>query len=62
MKVTGYRLLNIFVITTVVSWKAVLSYQGQLFAPTTLEWVSAGVLALGCVEIFDFVDFTHFEL
>jgi len=47
VKVTGYRLLNIFVIATVVSWKAVLSYHGQLFAPTTIEWISAGVLTLG---------------
>jgi len=47
VKVTGYRLLNIFVITMVVAWKAVLSYQGQLIAPTTLDLISGGFLALG---------------
>ncbi|KIM81246.1 hypothetical protein PILCRDRAFT_505831 [Piloderma croceum F 1598] len=47
VKVTGYRLLNILVITTVVAWKAVLSYRGQLVAPTTLDWISGGILALG---------------
>jgi hypothetical protein len=49
VKVTGYRLLNIFVITVVAAWKAVLSYQGQSFAPTTLDWIAGGVLGLGCV-------------
>ncbi|KIM74306.1 hypothetical protein PILCRDRAFT_828375 [Piloderma croceum F 1598] len=48
VKVTGYRLLNILVITIVVAWKAVLSYQGQLVAPTTLDWIGGGILALGC--------------
>jgi len=47
VKLTGYRLLNIFVITMIVSWKAVLSYQGQSFTPITLDWIAAGVLALG---------------
>jgi len=47
VKVTGYRLLNTFVITLIVSWKAVLSYQGQKVAPTTVDWIGAGVLALG---------------
>jgi len=47
VKVTGYRLLNIVVITIVVAWKAVLSYQGQSVAPTTLDWIGGGVLALG---------------
>ena len=32
VKLTSYRLLNIVVITAVVSWKAVLSYQGQSVA------------------------------
>jgi hypothetical protein len=49
VKLTGYRLLNIIVITTVVGWKAVLSYQGQSVAPTTLDWITGGVLTLGCV-------------
>ena len=49
VKVTGYRLLNIFIITIVVAWKAVLSYQGQSVAPTTLDWITGGVLTLGCV-------------
>ena len=49
VKLTGYRLLNIVVITTVVAWKAVLSYRGQSVAPTTLEWITGGVLTLGCV-------------
>ena len=50
VKVTGYRLLNTSVITLVVSWKAVLSYQGQTVAPTTLDWIGAGILTLGCVS------------
>ena len=49
VKVTGYRLLNIFIITMVVAWKAILSYQGQLVAPTTLNWITGGILTLGCV-------------
>ncbi|KIM78685.1 hypothetical protein PILCRDRAFT_824127 [Piloderma croceum F 1598] len=49
VKVTGYRLFNIVVITIVVAWKVVLSYQGQLVAPTTLDWIGGGILALGCV-------------
>jgi len=47
VKLTGYRLLNIVVITAVVSWKAVLSYQGQSVGPTTLDWITGGVLTLG---------------
>lgn len=63
VKVTGYRLLNIFVITMVVSWKAVLSYQGQTVAPTTLEWIGAGILALGYVSARGyFLTFTDREL
>jgi len=49
VKLTGYRLLNIVLISAVVSWKAVLSYRGQSVGPTTLDWISGGVLALGCV-------------
>ena len=49
VKVTGYRLLNVAVITIVVTWKAVLSYQGQSVASTTLDWIGGGILALGCV-------------
>jgi hypothetical protein len=54
--VTGYRLLNIFVITVVVAWKAVLSYQGQSFVPTTLDWITGGILGLGYVShVFVFI-------
>jgi hypothetical protein len=49
VKLTGYRLLNILVITVFVTWKAVLSYQGQSLVPTTLDWITGGVLTLGCV-------------
>ena len=49
VKVTGYRLLNVAIITIVVTWKAVLSYQGQSVASTTLDWIGGGILALGCV-------------
>jgi len=47
VKLTGYRLLNIVAITAVVAWKAVLSYQGQSVGPTTLDWITGGVLTLG---------------
>jgi len=57
VKLTGYRLLNIFVITTVVAWKAVLSYKGQSFAPTTLDWITGGVLTLGYVSELEFSNF-----
>lgn len=49
VKLTGYRLLNVLVIASFVAWKAALSYQGQSFAPTTLDWITGGVLTLGCV-------------
>jgi len=49
VRLTGYRLLNITVITTVVAWKAVLSYKGQSAGPTTLDWITGGILTLGCV-------------
>jgi len=49
VKLTGYRLLNIFIITAVIAWKAVLSYQGQSLVPMTLDWITGGVLTLGCV-------------
>jgi len=47
VKLTGYRLLNIFIITAVIAWKAVLSYQGQSLVPMTLDWITGGVLTLG---------------
>ncbi|KAI0045597.1 hypothetical protein FA95DRAFT_1495284 [Auriscalpium vulgare] len=43
IKITGIRLLNTILIAALGVGKAVLSYQGQSTAPTTLEWVS-GVL------------------
>ena len=50
VKLTGYRLLNILVITAVVAWKAVLLYQGQSLVPMALDWIIGGVLTLGCVR------------
>lgn len=47
VKLTGYRLLNIFIITAVIAWKAVLSYQGQSLVPMALDWIIGGVLTLG---------------
>jgi hypothetical protein len=55
VKLTGYRILNITIILTVVSWKAILSYQGQSIRPTTLDWISGGILALGCASLFPIV-------
>ncbi|KAI0045603.1 hypothetical protein FA95DRAFT_1467792, partial [Auriscalpium vulgare] len=46
-KVTGFRLLNTTLVAAFGIAKAVLSYQGQSVAPTTLEWVF-GVL-IGCL-------------
>jgi hypothetical protein len=49
VKVTGYRLLNSFIVIATTVWKAVLSYQKRSIAPTTIELVIAGIMALGCV-------------
>lgn len=47
VKLTGYRLLNALLIATFVASKAALQYRGQSVAPTTLEWLLAGVLSIG---------------
>jgi len=57
VKVTGYRLLNIFVITMVVAWKAILSYRGQPFAPKILDLITGGI---GASSIFEFLALSHF--
>jgi hypothetical protein len=49
VKVTGYRLFNVAIIMIIVKWKVVLSYQGQLVASTTLDWIGGGIPALRCV-------------
>ena len=45
VKLTVYRLLNM---TTMISFcfaKGILTYKGLSTVPTTLDWVSGGVLA-----------------
>jgi hypothetical protein len=45
--ITGYRLLVSLITVTFGMSKAVLSYQGQSAAPTTLDWVFGVVITLG---------------
>ncbi|KAI0047323.1 hypothetical protein FA95DRAFT_1466115, partial [Auriscalpium vulgare] len=57
-KVTGIRLLNTALIAAFGIPKAVLSYQGQSTAPTTIEWASGVLCAimlywLGLLEAVD---------
>lgn len=33
-----------------VAWKAVVSYQGQSSTPTTLDWITGGIVTLGYVS------------
>jgi len=47
VKLTGYHLLNITVITSFGTDKAVLSYQGQSVVPTTLDWILGVVFSIG---------------
>ena len=58
VKITGCRLIITLVTTAFVSSKAVLSYQGQSVAPTTLERVFRVVLTLGLVPQNTFVSFS----
>jgi hypothetical protein len=47
VKLTGYRLITIFVVLAIGVAKAILAYKGQLTAPTTLDWVLGVVATLG---------------
>jgi len=46
VKLTGYRLLNIFVIFTIGLAKFILSLKGRSIAPTGLEWAGGSVLTI----------------
>jgi len=47
VKLTGYRILWAILITAFGVSKAVLTYQGQSGAPTTLDWVMGVVVTIG---------------
>ena len=54
VKLTVYRLLNM---TTMISFcfaKGILTYKGLSTVPTTLDWVSGGVLAAAWVYLVHF--------
>ena len=46
VKLTGYKLLNMLVISAFGVAKAVLTYQGLSAAPTTLDWILGVVLTI----------------
>jgi len=46
VKLTGYRILTVVLTVAFVAAKAVMAYQGKR-AGTTLDWVFAGVVAIG---------------
>jgi len=46
VKLTVYRLLNITTISSFCVAKGILTYKGLSTVPTTLDWVSGGVLAV----------------
>jgi hypothetical protein len=47
IKLTGYRLLNVTLLSAFGMSRVVLQYKGQPVAPTTLEWVMGVVLTIG---------------
>jgi hypothetical protein len=49
IKLTGYRLLTIAMITAFGTAKAVVSYQNKTIISTSLDWVMGVVLAIGRV-------------
>ena len=54
VKLTVYRLLNM---TTMISFcfaKGILTYKGLSTVPTTLDWVSGGILAAAWVYLVHF--------
>ena len=46
VKPTVYRLLNVMTILSFVISKDILTMEGQVAAPTRLDWVSGGVLGV----------------
>jgi len=46
VKLTVYRLLNIMTILSFVISKDILTIEGQVAAPTRLDWISGGVLGV----------------
>ena len=46
VNLTCYKLLNMTTMFSFCIAKAILAYKGQSTAPTTLDWVSGGVLAV----------------
>lgn len=49
VKLTGYKLLNMLVISAFGIAKAILTYQGLSAVPTTLDWILGVVLTIMCV-------------
>lgn len=45
VKLTFYRLVNMMTIFIIGIVKGILSYQGKVIAPTTLDWVGGALLA-----------------
>ena len=46
VKLTVYRLLNITIVSSFCVAKGILTYKGLSTVPTTLDWLSGGVLAV----------------
>ena len=51
VKLTVYRLLNMTIMVSFCFAKGVLTYEGLSTVPTTLDWVSGGVLAAVWVHL-----------
>jgi hypothetical protein len=52
VKVTGYRLLYVMVVSAFGLSKAVMEYNGKSLVSTTLDWIMGVVLAIAYVTIF----------
>lgn len=53
VKLTVYRLLNMTTMLSFCFAKGILAYKGLSTVPTTLDWVSGGVLAVVWVNLVD---------
>ena len=51
VKLTVYRLLNMTTMLSFCFAKGILTYNGLSTVPTTLDWVSGGVLAVVWVNL-----------